>query len=140
MGGNFTIYLLFEKWGWFHKKISKKLKKYVSFLVLKDEKLILLNRIAPALPMCGVFMSACKWNIRKSLFYIFIGGVIKYSVILLLFGVVSMTYREDIALWITMITVGVFLVLSFFLGRYERKKLKAEVKGLYVVPGSQDED
>jgi hypothetical protein len=128
VSGNYTVYLLFKKWKWFHNFVSAKLRKYVALLVLKDEKLILLNRIAPALPMCGVFMAACQWNIRKSLFYIFLGGLIKYSIILFFFGILSLHYPEETALWITLISVVAFLVISFFLGRRERKKLikKAE--------------
>jgi hypothetical protein len=137
--GNYTIYLLFKKWKWFHKRASAKLRKYVGFLVIKDEKLILLNRIAPALPMCGVFMSACNWNVKKSLFYVYIGGLIKMSIILFLFGFLDYLYPEDTAFWITLGSVGVFLVISFLLGRYERKKLlaRAEKKGKEIC--GQDE-
>lgn len=128
VSGNFTVYILFKKWKWFHDKISDRLRKYVGFLVLKDEKLILLNRVAPALPLCGVFMAACKWNIKKSLFYIFLGGAIKYSIILFFFGFLNVYYPEETAFYITLIFVVVFLVISFFLGRAEKKKLLAQVK------------
>lgn len=128
VSGNYTIYLLFKKWGWFHKKISVKLKKYVGFLLLKDEKLILLNRVAPALPMCGVFMAACEWDIKKSLFYIYLGGLIKYSIILIIFGLLDWLYNPDIAFWITLISVIVFLIPSFFLGRRKQKRLLEKSK------------
>ncbi len=127
VSGNFSVYILFKKWKWFHDKVSHRLRKYVGFLVLKDEKLILLNRIAPALPMCGVFMAACKWNIRRSLFYIFLGGAIKYSIILFFFGFLNVYYPEETAFYITLIFVAVFLVVSFFLGRNKRRKLMAQV-------------
>jgi hypothetical protein len=126
--GNYTIYLLFKKWKWFHKRVSNVLRKYVEFLVLKDEKLILLNRVAPALPMCGVFMAVCNWNVKKSLFYIYIGGLIKMSIILFLFGYLAHVYPEETAFYITLIFVVVFLVISLFLGRAEKKKLLAQVK------------
>ncbi len=128
ISGNFTVYILFKKWKWFHDKISDRLRKYVGFLVLKDEKLILLNRLAPALPMCGVFMAACKWNIKKSLFYIFLGGAIKYSMILFFFGVLNVYYPRETAFYITLTFVAVFLVISFFLGRAKKKKLLAQVQ------------
>jgi hypothetical protein len=128
VSGNYTIYLLFKKWGWFHKKVSDKLRKYVGFLLLKDEKLILLNRIAPALPMCGVFMAACDWDIKKSLFYIYLGGLIKYSIILIIFGFLNLIYDTDVAFWITLISVIAFLVPSFFLGRRKQKRLLEKTK------------
>lgn len=125
VGGNYTVYILFKKVKRYHNWVHDKMRKYVGKLVLKDEKLILLNRIAPALPMCGAFMAACNWNVKESLFYIFLGGLVKYSVILFLFGFLDWVYDPDTAFWITFLSVGVFLVVSFFLGRRERKRLLA---------------
>ncbi|MHA2281195.1 MAG: hypothetical protein ACXAC5_10115 [Promethearchaeota archaeon] len=123
VAGNYTVYLLFKRVKRYHNWVHDKLQRYVGMLVLKDEKLILLNRVAPALPMCGAFMAACNWSVKKSLFYIYIGGVIKYSIILFFFGFLSFIYPEETALWITLISVGVFLVISFFLGKREQKRL-----------------
>ena len=130
VSGNFTVYLLFRKWGWFHKRVSEKLRKYVGLLVLKDEKLILLNRVAPALPMCGVFMAACNWNVKKSLFYIFIGGAVKYTIILSFFEFFAWLYGTDTAFYVTFISVVVFLVVSFFLGKYERNRLTEKARAI----------
>ena len=126
VGGNYTVFLLFKKVKRYHNWVHDKMRKYVGFLILKDEKLILLNRVAPALPMCGAFMAACNWNVKISLFYIFLGGLVKYSLILLLRGFLGWIYPEDVAFWITFLLVGVFLVISYFLGRKERKKLAAK--------------
>ena len=100
----------------------------MGLLVLKDEKLILLNRVAPALPICGVFMAACNWNIKRSLFYIFIGGAVKYTIILSFFEFFEWLYGTDTAFYVTFISVAVFLVVSFFLGKYERNRLAAKAK------------
>jgi hypothetical protein len=122
VAGNYTVYLLFKKVKRYHKWVHDKLQKYVGLLILKDEKLILLNRVAPFLPMCGAFMAACDWDVKRSLFYIYIGGVIKYSIILFFFGFLNFIYPEETALWITLISVGIFLVISFILGKRQRKK------------------
>ncbi len=126
VGGNYTVYLLFKKVKRYHNWAYDMMRKYVGLLVLKDEKLILLNRVAPALPMCGAFMAACGWNVKRSLLYVFIGGIIKYSIILFLFGFLDWIYPVDTAFWITFSSVVVFLIISFFLGRHERKKLAAK--------------
>jgi hypothetical protein len=128
VSGNYTVYLLFKKWKWFHKRVSEKLRKYVNFLVLKDEKLILLNRVAPALPMCGAFMAACNWNVKASLFYIFLGGLIKYLIIVASFAFLDWVFPTDTAFWIMLIFLAVFLVISYFLGRKERRRLIEEGK------------
>ncbi len=129
VAGNYTVYLMFKNVKRYHNWVHDKLQKYVGFLILKDEKLILLNRVAPALPMCGAFMAACNWNVKRSLFYIYIGGLAKYSIILFLYGFLSVYIPDDTALWITLISVIVFLVFSFFLGRREQKRLLEKVKG-----------
>jgi hypothetical protein len=126
VSGNYTVFLLFKKVKRYHNWVHDKMRKYVGGLVLKDEKLILLNRVAPALPMCGAFMAACNWNVKISLFYIFLGGLVKYSLILVLRGFLGWIYPEDVAFWIAFLLVGVFLVISYFLGRKERKKLAAK--------------
>lgn len=138
VAGNYTVFLLFKKVKRYHNWVHDKLQRYVGLLVLKDEKLILLNRVAPALPMCGAFMAACEWNVKKSLFYIYIGGVIKYSIILFFFGFLSFIYPEDTALWITLISVAIFLVISFFLGRREQKRLLKKVEGEQDKPCEKD--
>jgi pilus assembly protein TadC len=84
--------------------------------------------VVPALPMCGVFMAACEWDIKKSLIYIYLGGLIKYSIILIIFGFLDWLYNPDIAFWITLISVIVFLIPSFFLGRRKQKRLLEKVK------------
>jgi hypothetical protein len=126
VSGNYTVFLLFKKVKRYHNWVHDKMRKYVGSLVLKDEKLILLNRVAPALPMCGAFMAACNWNVKISLFYIFLGGLVKYSLILVLRGFLGWIYPEDVAFWIAFLLVGVFLVISYFLGGKERKKLAAK--------------
>jgi hypothetical protein len=126
VAGNYTVYLLFNKVKRYHNWVHDKLRKYVGLLVLKDEKLILLNRVAPALPMCGAFIAACDWNVKRSLFYIFLGGIIKYSVILFIFGFLDWMYPTDTAFWITFASVIVFLCISVYLGRKKQKRLLAE--------------
>ena len=139
VSGNFTVYLLFKKWKWFHKRASATLRKYVGLLVLKDEKLILLNRVAPALPMCGVFMAACNWNVKKSLFYLFIGGAVKYTIILSFFEFFAWLYNTDTAFYVTFISVVVFLIVSFFLGRYERKRLSEKAEAMQEKKNPKDD-
>ena len=66
------------------KKVEKLVQKYTGFLVLGDERLLLLNRIAPVIPFAGAFIAISGWNAKKSAGYIILGCVVKFGVILLL--------------------------------------------------------
>ena len=66
------------------KRIQNIMNKYVNFLILKDERLLLLNRIAPMLPLSGAFVSVAGWDIRKALMYVVIGCIMKYGLILIM--------------------------------------------------------
>jgi len=66
------------------KKIEKLLNMYTKFLLLGDERLLLLNRVAPMIPFAGAFIAISRWNPYKSAAYIVIGCVAKFGVIMLL--------------------------------------------------------
>ena len=66
------------------RKIEKLINMYTKFLLLGDERLLLLNRIAPMIPFAGAFIAISKWSPYKSAAYIVIGCVVKYGFIMLL--------------------------------------------------------
>ena len=72
--GIFSLYLVVKKYNHkIPKKIQSALDKYTQFLVVSDEKLLLLNRVAPMLPFAGAFVAILNWSVPKSAFYITIG-------------------------------------------------------------------
>ena len=86
-------------------RIESLMRRWMKFLILHDERVILLNRVVPVVPFVGAFIAALKWNYPKSLAFIVIGGAAKYSALLLLIGVVGVAYDPAIAGWITLILV-----------------------------------
>ncbi len=95
-------------------KVSKVVDKYVNFLMLKDERLLLLNRIAPMIPFAGAFICIARWDIRKSWFYITLGCVLKYGVIMLLSDQLYRYYAES-AQTMTLVMLVIILAISFAL-------------------------
>lgn len=81
--GIFTLYFVVKRIR-IPKKIEKLVNKYTKFLILGDERLLLLNRIAPVIPFAGAFIAISGWDPKKSAAYIVLGCVIKFGVILLL--------------------------------------------------------
>lgn len=85
MAGVFLLYTVVCKTG-LPKRVDKALKKYINFLVVSDEKVMLINRIAPMVPFVGAFMAAMRkrWDVRKCIFWLIVGYLIKYGFIMLM--------------------------------------------------------
>ena len=99
------------------KKIEKLVDTYTKFLVMGDERLLLLNRIAPMIPFAGAFIAIAKWDLKKSMFYIVLGCVLKYGIIMLLSNMFLDFFNSDQAqLFMIIMIVGVIavsMIMSF---------------------------
>ncbi|MDR3075478.1 MAG: hypothetical protein LBU30_05535 [Candidatus Methanoplasma sp.] len=104
------------------KRIEKVVNKYIGFLVLGDERLILLNRIAPMFPFCGAFIKIAGWDIKKSLLYVVIGCVAKYGVILLVSDFFFGYFGTGEATLFTVIFTFAIIAISFILSVVYKKK------------------
>ena len=94
------------------KRIEALMRRWTDFLLLHDERIILLNRVIPVVPFVGAFIAALKWSYPRSLAYILIGAAVKYGALLLLVGAVGVTYDPSIAAWITLGLVVGLVVAS----------------------------
>jgi uncharacterized membrane protein YdjX (TVP38/TMEM64 family) len=61
---------------------ERAMKKWVGFLVVGDERALLLNRFAPMIPYSGAFIATCGWSYSTSITIIAAGGLVKYSMLL----------------------------------------------------------
>jgi membrane protein DedA with SNARE-associated domain len=99
------------------KKVEGAINRYTRFLVVKDEKIILVNRLAPVLPFMGAFVAVCHWNFRKSVLYTVIGGLIKYSIILAS-GTIFYEYLDSgqaftVSIILVLCIISISVVISF---------------------------
>ena len=119
--GNSLLYLIVRyglvRRGKMPKRIERLMRRWTGFLILHDERIILLNRVIPVVPFVGAFIATLRWSYRKSLAFILIGAAAKYSALLVLVGVVGMEYEASMAGWITLALV-VGLVGVSALGSY----------------------
>jgi hypothetical protein len=126
--GNLTLYGLVKMArlpGW----IQRRMKQYTNFLIVKDERLILINKIAPIVPYTGAFMAVCGWNLRRCIVYAAAGGSAKTSVILLISWASYDALKEEIAPWIAMAAIAVMMVASFVSSvLYRRKHITGRAK------------
>lgn len=102
-------------------KVSRVVDKYVNFLMLKDERLLLLNRIAPTIPFAGAFICIAKWDVKKSWFYITLGCILKYGAIMLLSDQFYRYYAES-AQTMTLVMLVAILAISFALSFVMKKR------------------
>ncbi len=106
------------------KIIDKAVKGWADFLVVRGEKVVLVNRFAPAVPLIGVFIAVCGWNVRKSFAYIVVGSLAKYSILLALVGWLNVAYDPSVAQWLTLGAVVVIVAISIVAAVIRKKRLR----------------
>jgi len=119
--GNFTLYGFVKLVGLPHW-LKKKMNQYTNFLLVHDERLLILNRIAPIIPYTGAFIAACNWNVRKSAVYILISALMKFTIIVLISWASFESLKEDIAPWVSLGFVAIFLVASIIVSFIYKKR------------------
>lgn len=120
--GVFTLYYIVSKVR-VPERISRIANKYIDFLVCSDEKIILVNRVAPMIPFLGAFIALVdKWDRRKCALYIVIGCIAKYGVILLASDFFSTYLGSDTAQTVTLVFVFAVIIISFALSYYRKRK------------------
>jgi len=128
ISGNGIIYTVSNKFLVERKRmpklIDKAIRGWANFLVVRGERVILVNRFAPAIPLIGIFIAVCKWNVRKSFTYIILGSLVKYSLLLALVGYLNVVYDPQVAQWLTLGAVVVIVVLSVIAAVIRRRRLR----------------
>lgn len=111
---------LLRRWGaW----VERVMKRWISFLLVRDERVILMNRIAPAVPITGAFIAVCGWNLRRSLAYVAIGGAVKYVFLLLLFVGLGYALDPGTARGVSIAAVLALVAASLAAGWLRRRRM-----------------
>jgi len=109
--GNTTTYLAAKRIG-LPERVKRAMRAWADVLLARRETLILTNRIAPAVPFVGFFIAACGWSYRRSMAYIVLGGLAKYTVLLALVGALNVGYDRSLASNLTLAFVVGFVAVS----------------------------
>ncbi len=104
------------------QRVERVVNKYIGFLVLGDERLILLNRVAPMIPFCGAFIKIAGWNFKRSMLYVVVGCVVKYGLILLMNDFFFRYFSGNDAEIYTIAFILAVIVISFILSTFYKKK------------------
>jgi len=120
--GNTVLYIIVKKFG-MPSFIAKLMKKYSGIMVAEDEKMLLINRIAPVLPYTGAFIAINKWNYKKSILYILVGGLAKFSVLIALSSFFYSLFKRGIAQRATYILILITIISGIILSYIRKKKM-----------------
>ena len=105
------------------KRVSKIADKYVNFLIVSDERALLMNRIAPMIPFAGAFIALVdSWDPKKCVFYIVAGCVLKYGAILLASGFFYTFFTGKMAQQVMLVFIIAVIVLSFITSYVKKKR------------------
>jgi hypothetical protein len=125
--GFFTLYFIVKKVK-VPRLIQKAVDKFQAFLIYPDERMILVNRIAPVVPFLGAFASMCNWSLRRCLKYVLIGGFIKYGLILLASGLFIEYWDRGTATVVVLVMVIGVIIISFVASYYRKKKMMGQLE------------
>lgn len=103
-------------------RVAKVADKYVNFLILRDERALLMNRVAPMIPFAGAFIALIdSWDPRKCVFYIVLGCVLKYGAIMVASNFFYEYFTGDMAQTVMLLFVFAVIAVSF-IAAYVRKR------------------
>ena len=122
MAGITLLYYVVE-----HIRVPERIKKiadrYVKFLVCSDERMLLVNRVAPMIPFAGAFISLIdSWKLSRSLFYVVLGCLLKYGIIMMMSNFFFEYFSSGDAQTYTIILIIVVIAVSMAAAFLKKKK------------------
>lgn len=140
VSSNTTLYLIVRRFG-LPARLKKRMKQWVAFLAVSDERAILVNRVAPVVPFMGAFIATMAWNPRKSILFVFIGAFVKYAVLIALVDVLFELFEGPTARNFTLVAIVAVVAFSFVQGHFsKRKKLGPVASAVAHLGGDDDHD
>jgi len=120
--GNFTLYSL-VKIARIPRWIKKQMKRYLDFIIINDERLLLLNRVAPIVPYTGAFIAVSNWNLKKCVLYLVTGAMARSSAWVLISWQLMDEFRDEVAPWIAGGAALLVLLISLIASVIYRRRV-----------------
>jgi hypothetical protein len=119
---------------WKHHRIpprmTRAMNKWREFLLVHDERVVLLNRLVPVVPFTGAFMAVSPWDPRRAMGYLVLGGALKYGALLAIvaFAGVATNFDASVTWKLTLALLAFVIGLSLASQGWLRRRLKAEAQ------------
>lgn len=104
--------------------IARVMQKYSDLLILDDERILLVNRVAPVLPYTGAFIAVNNWRYSLSITYIVAGAAAKFGLLLALSGTFYRLFKEGVAQTATLVLIIATIVISLVASYIEKRRLR----------------
>ncbi|MCL2785810.1 MAG: hypothetical protein FWD81_01110 [Methanomassiliicoccaceae archaeon] len=105
------------------ERIKRIADRYVKFLVCSDERMLLVNRAAPMIPFAGAFISLIdNWKLSKALFYVVLGCLVKYGLIMMMSNFFFEYFTEGDAQLYTIILIVAVIAISIVAAFLKKRK------------------
>ncbi len=131
--GNTLMFLWVRKLvvdrGHLPRLVARGMRLWTGLMIVPDERIILVNRVAPVVPFVGAFIAVVGWSYRKSILYIVLGASAKYGLLLVLVGYLGVAYDPGTATLITVIAVLVLIAVSVGVAILYRRRVVAPPSG-----------
>jgi hypothetical protein len=123
VAGTLSLYSVVKLTG-LPKRIQKAMSGYTNWLIVNDERLLVLNRFAPLIPYTGAFIAANNWDIRKATIYLVGSALLKFSAWVTVFAVLRENIVGGLSPWISLALVAIVITASTIVSLTYRKKRK----------------
>jgi len=135
LAGLFSLYFLVRLVG-LPRRIEKALNKYLDFLIVNDEKVMLINRAAPMIPFAGAFMAIMRkrWDVRKCVMWSALGYFIKYGLIMILGQSAAAFFDSGTSRYVMLVGIFIVIGLSMILTFYRKRQLDKKDVGSQKEP------
>jgi len=120
--GNSLLYILVKRFSP-PALVLRAMRKYAGTLIFADERMLLVNRIAPILPYTGAFIAVNNWDYRRSMVYIILGAIAKFGALLMLSRTFYVLFETGIAQRATFILIISTIIISLLASAYQRRQL-----------------
>jgi membrane protein YqaA with SNARE-associated domain len=107
-------------------RLQHAMNKWREFLLFRDERVILLNRVVPIMPFMGAFAAISPWDPRKAFAYLVIGGAVKYGLLLLVVGVAGLVFDPSLGWQFTLGLILAIVALSLLSQAWLQRRLRAQ--------------
>ena len=105
------------------QRIRNVVDRYVNFLIVSDERLLLVNRVAPMIPFAGAFISIIDtWKLDRALFYVVVGCILKYGAITLMSSFFFNYFSSGAAQTYTIVFVILVMSISFIIALARKRR------------------
>lgn len=123
VGGTLLLYHIGKHPKLLPRWIKKVMLRYQEILIIKGEKIVLLNCFVPLIPFLGAFIAVCRWGLRRSILFVILGGLTKFSLLIGMSIVFYQTFSVEWAQRVSLIAAICVIAISVVYSLRCRKKL-----------------